>query len=200
MSHQTFRMRALFSVLTFISFIVLLLTGIGLFVAPHDHVADWLSWTWMGMDQDVFAELHITFGLAFFISALAHMFYNIKPLVSYLNKPVEKKSLLTETSIAVLFSVVLMVGTLAGFPGPAHVIEFGEKLQASWAVGYPEAPIANAESLTIEQLGRLLDIDPQVILAKFEKMGIHSFSRESVIEDIAEANDIPPYRLISAIP
>lgn len=200
MSRQGFRMRALFSVLTFISFVVLLLTGVGLFVAPHDHVADWLSWTWMGMDQDVFAELHITFGLAFLISALAHIFYNIKPLVTYLKKPVEKKSLLTETSIAVFLSIALMVGTLAGLPGPAHVIELGEKLQATWAVGYPEAPIPNAESLTVEQLGRLLDIDTEIILSKFEKMGIDSVTRESVIEDIAEANDIPPYRLISIIP
>ena len=199
MRTQTFRLRALFSALLFISVIVLLLTGVGLFVSPHDHAADWLSWSWMGMDQDVFSELHITFGLLFFISSLMHIIYNFKLLLSQLKKPIKGMPLLNETLVASLLALALMVGTLAGLPGPVHVIELGERVQESWAIGYPEAPIPNTESLTVEQLARLIETDAGSLLDRLEAFGINGIAKSSVIEDIAEEHDIAPYKIYTAI-
>jgi len=160
MLSQGFHLRALFSVLTFLSFVILLLTGVGLFIAPpHDHAADWLSWSWMGMDQDVFSELHIMFGLLFFASAIVHIFYNFKSLLNCFKKSKSGTSLPAEAMIATVLSLMLNYWNTDWTSGPAYVIEWGEKIQGSWAVGYPEAPIPNTESLTIEQLANLIEAE-----------------------------------------
>lgn len=194
-----FRTRAFVSVLTFISFIVLLLTGVELFMAPHDHTADWLAWSIVGIDQDIFSELHIIFGLLFLASSFVHILYNLKPLISYLKRPVKSGGIFNEVIVASVLSLVITIGTLAGIPGPANVIELGERLQNSWAVGYPKAPIPNTESLTIKQLSLLLQIEATALINRLEAIGITGIDTQAVIEDISEQHDIAPYKIYTAI-
>jgi hypothetical protein len=153
----------------------------------------------MGINQDIFADIHIVFSLVFMIGVLGHILYNLKTLVHYLKRKPQSGLRLNETSLAVLVTIFLFIGTLIGLPGPASVIQLGEKIQQSWTDGYPVPPIPNTESLTIEQLGRLMELDPEDILSRFRAMGIQDLSRHDVLEDIAEENNIPPYKLFSAI-
>ncbi|NDV28796.1 DUF4405 domain-containing protein [Desulfovibrio sp. JC010] len=199
MHGKNFKFRSFISVLTFISFIILMLTGLELFVAPHDHTTDWLSWSFYGISQDIFAELHIIFGLLFLLTSLIHIAYNLKPLLSYLKKPARSNGLLSEALVALIVSIVITVGTVAGMPGPANIIELGERFQKSWAIGYPEAPMPNTESLSIEQLGLLLQVDPNLLIDQLRSMGISDVDTQAVIEDIAEEHDIPPYKIYTAI-
>jgi len=199
MRTKGFRMRALISVFTLISFVILLLTGAELYVAPHDHAIDWLWWTFLGIDQDVFTELHIIFGLLFLVTSLAHIGYNIKPLLNYFKKPENGLNFFTEAVVASILSLLIALGTLAGLPGPANILELGEQVQESWTVSYPEAPIPNTESLTIRQLALLLEVDATTLLKRLRTLNINDVDEQSVIEAIAEEHDIAPYKIYTSI-
>lgn len=199
MRTKGFRMRALISVFTFISFVILLLTGAELYVAPHDHAIDWLSWTFLGMDQDIFTELHIIFGLLFLVTSLVHIGYNFKPLLNYFKKPGSGMNFFTEVMVASILSFLIIIGTLAGLPGPANILELGERVQESWTASYPEAPIPNTESLTIRQLALLLEVDAATLIARLHELNINDANEQSVIEVIAEEYDIAPYKIYTAI-
>jgi|GEM_PF-2922821 len=199
MRTKGFRMRALISVFTLISFVILLLTGAELYVAPHDHAIDWLWWTFLGIDQDVFTELHIIFGLLFLVTSLAHIGYNIKPLLNYFKKPENGLNFFTEAVVASILSLLIALGTLAGLPGPANILELGEQVQESWTVSYPEAPIPNTESLTIRQLTLLLEVDATTLLKRLRTLNINDVDEQSVIEAIAEEHDIAPYKIYTSI-
>lgn len=79
------------------------------------------------MDQDVFSELHIMFGLLFFASAIVHIFYNFKSLLNCFKKSKSGTSLPAEAMIATVLPLMLNYWNTDRTSGPAHVIEWGEK-------------------------------------------------------------------------
>ncbi|MGL1862672.1 MAG: DUF4405 domain-containing protein [Pseudodesulfovibrio sp.] len=112
MSNQTFRMRALFSVLALLSLIVLFLTGVVEFIAPHHHTAGGISG--MGTAQDMFSDIHAVFGLLFLICSSIHIAFNYKQLLNYLRRSATGKPFSSEVAVAGFLSLILLIGSLVG--------------------------------------------------------------------------------------
>jgi len=66
------------------SFLVLLFSGIALYLAPNCKVADQIGWRFCFLDKESLESLHITFSLVFLVLSILHVVYNWKALVSYL--------------------------------------------------------------------------------------------------------------------
>jgi len=67
-----------------ISFLIMSYTGIFLFLAPHGKVAYWSDWHLWGLTKNQYGDLHTTSMVSFLILGGLHIYYNWKPITSYI--------------------------------------------------------------------------------------------------------------------
>ena len=67
--------RAFTSLLSLVSFIILSLTGIILYVEPHGRVAYWTKWRFLGLEKDQFGSIHVLASLLFLIAGGFHLYF-----------------------------------------------------------------------------------------------------------------------------
>ena len=65
------------------SFLVLLFSGTVLFVSPPGRVANWGNWRMVGLTKHDWASVHTWFAATFFVAAVFHLIFNIRPLLNY---------------------------------------------------------------------------------------------------------------------
>jgi Domain of unknown function (DUF4405) len=117
-THQAgFRIRRFVSLLVTVGFVVMLLSGVILFLTPKGWVARETDWRLLGLDKDGWIALHLTSTVLFLVSALLHVFFNWGPLVRYLReRSTHRFRLSLELVAAVLVGALFVVGTLADLP------------------------------------------------------------------------------------
>ena len=113
-----------------ISFIIMTYTGIMLFICPHGRVAYWSNWHLFGLSKDQYGELHTTSMIVFVLFGMLHIFYNWKPILSYLE---DKRKKVTFTSkelfIALILNFVFIAGTLGMIQPFSGFLNFEESLK-----------------------------------------------------------------------
>jgi cytochrome b subunit of formate dehydrogenase len=66
------------------SFLVMSITGIMLYIVPKGKIAYWANWEMFGLTKNQYGDIHITSMLLFLVVTIWHIYYNWKPLMSYL--------------------------------------------------------------------------------------------------------------------
>lgn len=129
-----------------ISFLIMSYTGIMLFVTPLGRVAYWSDWHLLGLTKTQYAQLHTTSMLTMLFFAVWHIYYNWKPIVSYL-KNTEKKISFTkkEFVIALLINFFFVAGTLYPVHPMKAFLQMGDAIKTSWTAQYGEPPYGHAE-------------------------------------------------------
>ena len=89
MGNRNWRGRAFTSLCSLVSFILLLLTAIILYIEPHGRVAYWTKWNFLGLEKDQWGNIHLFSGLLFLVAGGFHLYYNWKPLIGYLSGKIE---------------------------------------------------------------------------------------------------------------
>ncbi len=121
------------------SFLVLLFSGIALYVAPNCRVADSIGWRFCFLDKESLESLHITFSLAFIVLSVVHVLYNWKALVSYLRNGfgvfagLNRAVVITVAVTIVLFLMAVFRVPPVGWLHGAH-----ERIKFSWGAGSAE--------------------------------------------------------------
>ncbi len=114
MTEQTrprFSWRALTSMCVAFAFVVLVGSGIGLFLAPSMRLARDTNWQMWGLTKPEWLDLHLVFSALFLIVTVIHTFFNWRPLVTYLkNRATQRPGFRWEWIVALLLSVVVFVG------------------------------------------------------------------------------------------
>ena len=115
------------------SFLIMSYTGVILYIAPHGRIARWLDWHFLGLDKTQYQEVHTTSMIIFLVFGILHIYYNWKPVVSYL-RDVNKKISFTkkEFIIALLLNAVFVIGTLFSIQPIQGILDFGETVKESW--------------------------------------------------------------------
>ncbi len=121
------------------SFLVLLFSGIALYVAPNCRVAGAIGWRFCFLDKESLESVHITFSLAFLILSVVHVLYNWKALVSYLKNGfgvfawLNRAVLITGALTIALFLMAAFRVPPVGWLHSAH-----EYVKFSWGPGSTE--------------------------------------------------------------
>jgi hypothetical protein len=116
-----------------LAFLIMSYTGIMLFLAPKGKVAYWSDWHLFGLTKTQYAEIHATSMLTLLFFAIWHIYYNWKPLVSYL-KDTQKKISFTkkEFLIAVGLNLLFVFGTLFMVQPFKAFLDFQESIKNGW--------------------------------------------------------------------
>jgi hypothetical protein len=86
-----FQFRAFVSVLSGLSLLVMILSGLILFFAPSGRLARDTAWLWWGLGRFEWIALHICFSLLFAVACVFHVYLNLRAIKRYFQGQLTKK-------------------------------------------------------------------------------------------------------------
>ena len=181
--------RVFTSLCSLVSFILLLLTGLILFIEPHGRVAYWTNWSLAGLEKDQWGQVHIYTGLLFVIAGGFHLYYNWAPLIRYLSQKIEtglrhKRELV----FSGLILIWVFVSGVSSLPPLVWVSDLGEAIKSAW-VSSPalEPPFGHAELVSLKTLCKKQRIPLDKAMAALRSAGFTVENPQQKLIQIAES-------------
>jgi len=183
-----------------ITFLVMSYTGIILFIVPQGRVAYWSDWKFLGLTKTQYGDLHTTAMVLMLIFGILHIYYNWKPLVSYLKDHSRKISFTKKEFLtALLINLFFIIGTLLMIQPFKGFLDFQNSIKYSWEKEYGSPPYGHAEETKLRLFCQRMGINLSEATKRLEEKGLQ-FSTDSTLKEIARQNNITPndvYHIIS---
>lgn len=194
------KMKKVISLLAMLSFIMIFLTSIILYIVPQGRVAYWADWTLWGLSKEQWGAIHINTGILFLVSLLFHIYFNWKPMLSYLKNKNRTLILFTvEFNIALLITILVSVGTYAEMPPFSTVLDLSDRFKDDAAKKYGEPPYGHAELSSLKTFSNKMGFDLKQAMIRLKSAGIHLKNEMQTLQQISSANDISPQQLYQLI-
>ncbi len=128
-----FQKRGFASLLLALSFLVATVSGVVLYLAPRGRTANWTDWSMLMLGKHEWSAIHVNSCLLLLIAAALHVQLNWAVLCSYGRKMFSGGvQLKQEALLAVLFTVLVTVGTYLNVPPFSFVTDFQYQIKAYW--------------------------------------------------------------------
>ena len=201
MSSKLSRFRGFISLILFFNFLVLLITGIVLYIVPPGRVAHWLDWQLLGLSKGDWQALHIVAGLIFVLMGIVHLIFNFKPFKHHLRTRLgSRPQLRLEPFLAAVFVAVLLGGTLAGWPPFKQLLALQENIGESWSrQASQEPPFSRAEEATLTLAASRMHRTPEALIIALERQGIPGLTPSMTVREIADAFGLSPAGVYQAM-
>ncbi|CAB1064341.1 hypothetical protein D1BOALGB6SA_9133 [Olavius sp. associated proteobacterium Delta 1] len=192
--------RRITSLTALLSFIILFITIVVLYIVPQGRVAYWADWRLWGMTKEQWGNIHINIGLLFLLSILLHIYYNWKPLLNYLkNKARQLKVLTSEFNVALVLTLIFAIGTYFEAVPFNWVLEFNGHIKDRAAVKYGEPPYGHAELSTLKAFASKTGLDLAGSLKRLKQANMVFDNENQSLKEIARLNDISPQKVFLAM-
>lgn len=187
------KLRKITSLTMFLSFLLLIMTSIVLYVVPEGRVAYWSDWRFMGLTKTLWGDVHINLGVLFLISGLLHLYYNWKPMVTYMkNKAKQLKIFTVDFNAALILTLFFTFGTLLHIPPMSTILDFSASFKDAGSQKYGEPPYGHAELSSLKMFAKRTGLDLDVMKQQLQKSGMTFGDESSTLLDIARANNCTP--------
>jgi len=194
------KIRKITSLTALLSFILLILNSVVLYIVPHGRVAYWADWHLWGLTKDQWGNQHIIIGVLFLISIFLHIYYNWKPILAYLKNRAKQFKLFTrEFNIALVLTIVFTVGAYMEVPPFNWVLDFSESIKNAASKKYGEPPYGHAELSTLKTIASRTGLDLAAGMARLKKAGVRFENAEQTLLEIAKQNNITPQQVYWAM-
>ena len=111
------KIRKITSLTALVSFLLLILNSVVLYIVPHGRIAYWADWRMWGLTKTDWSNQHVIIGILFLLALFLHIYYNWKPIVAYLkNKARQLKVFTREFNVALIFTIICTVGAYFEVP------------------------------------------------------------------------------------
>lgn len=190
------------------SFLIMSYTGIILYIAPHGRISKWLDWHLFGLDKVQYQELHTTSMITFLLFGVLHIYFNWKPIISYMKDETRKVSFTKkEFLIASLLNALFVIGTLTSIQPFKGFLDLGENIKDSWgekSITVSSSSNSNIKQISIkpppQQLGRkslqdlsdMGNINLEKSIEILQSQGINNIDSSIRIRQIANELDSTP--------
>jgi len=192
--------RRITSLTALLSFAVLFISIVVLYIVPQGRVAYWADWRLWGLTKEQWGDIHINVGLLFLLSIFLHIYYNWKPLLSYLkNKARQLKVITREFNAALLLIILFSVGTYFEVVPFGWVLQLNDHLKDRAAVKYGEPPYGHAELSTLKAFASKTGLDLAGGLKRLKQANIVFDNENQSLKDIARLNNISPQKVYLAM-
>ena len=130
---RPFSLRGFTSLLLVFCLLMLLASGITLYVAPRGRIANMTSWTALSLSRPQWVALHINASLLFVVATLTHLAMNWSRLVGYLKKRARPAiNMKRELAAALAVASVIFAATVLELPPISLPVEFKYDMRDSW--------------------------------------------------------------------
>lgn len=185
-------LKKLSSLTIFIAILMMIYTGIILFVGPACQIANWTNWELLGLTKVQYYNVHSTFMILFIIAMAIHLYYHLDIILSYIKQKQKSFTIFTnEFIMAVLLSTAVLVGTLYEKSPFVEFLDFGNDMEAAWEkrIGHPPFTHAELSSLLVftRKMGYDLERTREILLNNNI-----TFREPQNLAQIAKQNDVSP--------
>ena len=192
--------RKITSLTAFLSFIILLITSVVLYIVPHGRVAYWCDWHLWGLSKTEWENLHTNIGVLFLLAIFLHMYYNWKPIVNYLRNKTKRLVIFTrEFNVALILLLAFSLGTYFEIPPLSWVLDIGESIKDAGIERYGEPPYGHAELSSLKLFAKRTELDLAEGLEMLKKAGVKFENETQTVIEVAEANGMTPKELYQAM-
>ncbi len=197
---KVFNLRKFISLYMTLSFMIMIVSGIILYIAPFGRIANWSYWSMLGLTKTEWQNIHTIFTFLFVIAGVFHIVYNWKPIVHYLStKSLNNSKLSKELIYSIVFSILIFVGTFFQIQPFGFVLELGEEITESWENESNEPPMPHAERLTISEFASLINIETNSLVNNLSKNGYDVKDTVTTIEELAAKYNTTPSVIYATI-
>lgn len=194
------KLKKMISLLAMLSFLVTVLTSVILFIVPQGRVAYWANWTLFGLSKEEWGAIHINVGFLFLFTLIFHIYFNWKPILSYLKNKGRKVIFFTkEFNIALLITAGVVFGTYWNIPPLSSIIELGDHIKDNAAETYGEPPYGHAELSSLKTFSKKMGMDLKKVMFQLKQKGIQINSEQQTLKVIAVNNELSPQQLYELI-
>jgi hypothetical protein len=194
------KIRRITSLTASVAFLLMLLTSIILYIVPQGRVAYWADWRLWGLTKTDWGNIHINLGLLFLIALFLHIYYNWKPLISYLKNKAKKIKVFTpEFNIALIIVIVFTAGTYLLVPPFSWVMSLNEHFKDTGAEKYGEPPYGHAELSSLKTFTKKMNLDLAKSMELLDKAGYTAENSDITLDTIARRYNIAPQLIYQTI-
>ena len=189
MSNSNWRGRALTSLCSLVSFILLLTTAIILYIEPHGRVAYWIKWDFWGLEKNQWGNIHIFSGLLFLVAGGFHLYYNWKPLIRYLSGKIETGlRYKRELMISSLIFLWIIASGIWSLPPLVYVADLSEAIKNAWVTSPElEPPFGHAELVSLKTFCKKQGIPLDQAMAELRETGFKVNNPDETLGDIGDS-------------
>ena len=193
-------LRRITSMTLFVSLAVLLLNSIVLYVVPEGRVAFWADWSFLGLSKGQWGEQHTTVGFLFLCAGVLHIYYNWKPIVSYMKNKARQVRVFTGPFNAALgLTGIFIVGTYYMIPPMSTIIHISDSFKVAASEKYGEPPYGHAESSSLKMFSKREGLDLNMSLALLKDAGVVVSGPQETIKEIADKGGKSPQQIYELI-
>jgi hypothetical protein len=190
---KPFSWRAFVTFYVVLSFLVIALTGIVLFITPPGRIANWSDWRFLGFSKSQWQTVHTVFSFIFVVAASFHLFFNWRVILGYLAKRLNegiKKG--RELAAAATIGVVVFVMAADHLPPFSTLMVWGEGIKNSWSTPATEPPVPHAELLTVARLAGEMKLPADELMRRLTHAGIAPDSSGITLGELASHYSLTP--------
>ncbi len=144
---RPFCLRGFVSFLMMGCFLLLLVSGAVLYIAPRGRFVHATQWTLGGLDRFQWSDLHINVSLLFLVTTFIHLGINWSRFLGYLRRRGHRGLFLRqELAAAVALSAAIGLASIASLPPFSAIVTARQTIRDAW-----EQPVAAAGSTGAEQ-------------------------------------------------
>jgi hypothetical protein len=199
---KKFSWRSFISFGLFFYFLIILFSGVILYIAPPGRIANWTDWQLIGLTKSQWQTMHTNFSYLFAILSILHLFtINWKTFWSYIkSKARTGLNRKREFYLATFITVIIFLGIVFLLPPFSSVMALGENFKEGWETENETPPTPHAEEFTIAHLAsEILKVEEKDILDKLEKLGIKVESNEQTLKELAGQVDLSPQQIYNEL-
>ncbi len=193
-------LRKLTSLTALLSFTVLTVSGLVLFLTPQGRVAYWSEWRLWGLTKEAWGAMHILLSLLFLVMGVIHIVLNWKPIVHYLKDRSRHVRLTTPDFLAAAaLTAAFTAGPLLGLPPFRCVMDLNSYAKDQASRSYGEPPYGHAELSTLASFAQKTQLDLPAALELLAKAGIPATGPEERLVDLAKRTGRTPQQVYLAM-
>ncbi|MBA4406908.1 hypothetical protein C0389_06505 [bacterium] len=190
---KKFNFRGFLSLYIALSFLIMTLSGIVLYLSPAGRIANWSNWRLLGLLKSQWQAVHTIFTFIFVVAILFHLFFNWRPLIAYLRMKIGTAVLPRKEMLgASILALLIFIMTVNGITPFSSVMTFGESLKDSWSSTSSEPPIPHAEEQSIVKFAETIKVPTDKLIGQLSSKGIKVENESSTIKEISAQNNIAP--------
>ena len=200
-----FKLRPFVSLVLFLSFGMMVFSGLALYLRPEGSIARWTSWKMLGLDKKGWEGVHTFFCIVFIMTAVLHLVLNFKAFLRYLASGMTGNQRNRRELIAAVGLVgIVMVIAILRVPPASVLMDWRSDIKDGSVAVRIQPPEPDFEKRSLEQISAYLGVSVDQVAIGLRKEGIKILKADDSLEEIARQNRTSPQKLygliISSIP
>ena len=195
---QKFKLKIFISFTLFWAFLISIVSGLGLYLAPKGRIANWIEWTFLDITKEQWSEIHTIFVALFLIAGILHLiWFNWKVFWSYVKKRASSGiARKWELSASILVTAIFIASFIWELPPVYSLVKLGGFIDETYEIPENQPPVPHAETFSIENFAEsILKMTSEEAVKKLRHAGYPVSDPHLIIEDFAAENGITPLEI-----